>query len=220
MRKTILSFMISFMLLTGLAYLIFHLIISIYPIYDFSYLETEPSNEVKFNNYSDYTSFLKSQENLPANFVTAEMLKCFGTFEQFYCEDEATIGGYDGYSYVLKVEGYSSISIFIHHKSVEHSLKPIDKSAISTENMAKINSKEGSVIVCDEGIEYRYLYGSLDAIVWTIGDVQIKLRTSTGGVTYFDFPKDHILGKALSKDPKDQLSVYNQLTAMFNSTSE
>lgn len=220
MRKTILSFMISFMLLTGLAYLIFHLIISIYPIYDFSYLKTEPSNEVKFNNYSDYTSFLKSQENLPANFVTAEMLKCFGSFEQFYCEDASTIGGYDGYSYVIKPKDCSSISIFIHHKTLEHSLTPISKSAIITDNMTKIGSKNGSVIICDEGIEYRYLYGSLDAIVWTIGDVQIKLRTSTGGVIYHDFPEDHILGKALSKDSEDQLAVYNQLKAMIEGTNK
>lgn len=169
---------------------------------------TEPDDPclnigVHIYDIEEYNSFIETESKLPDNFVTADMLKEFGTFKGFVCNSETDFSVY-GYWLVLE-NGYEN-TLLISHTNVQ---SPSTNTKISMDktdsNMLTLSTKEtGNITV--NGIEYHYIKGELLTITWQENNIRFEMQVQQLS-DYPKLPSSSIMGKLISVTPEDQKSA-------------
>lgn len=182
-----------------------------------NYLMGDPMT-YSFSDINAYDEFLRSEQGLPKNFVTAHQLSQIGSFTQF---SYAPMDDFLAYHYYYHLEEDFYVSVHITHETAFHftrytpistfiSYPPISIFKLGS-SMLNLTTEDSGYILSN-GLEYHYSRGKLSSIEWRANGVwfSLDIRTRSGEIPSSVSP-DTIIGKLLSKSPLLQHQALRQL---------
>lgn len=166
----------------------------------------EPANFVCFADYSEYQEFVQTEDALPDNFISADMITSLGTFSLFSCQTGADILAY---AYKLTLGNGENIWVRVLHGgpyrlSTDIVISP-DK--IGTD-MFTLTSAETGYIQRD-CVRYVYLNGKLIAIHWWAenNDVEFRVSIPSDWLKNTPLPADHLLTRLITAPESVQVAA-------------
>ena len=166
---------------------------------------------VEIFDINEYNTFVETETKLPDNFVTADMLKDFGSFKGFVCNSGPN---FIYYSYLLVGENDYHISLHVAHSDVVYQYT---RSQLNVDKLGKnmtILPTEDTGFISINNIEYHYINGHLVSVRWQDGNVRYDMHTSNID-DYPPFSSSSIVGKLLStssEDQKNALKYFSEIT--------
>lgn len=132
---------------------------------DETFYEDVFPNNLYFTDVESYNDYL-AETNLPKNFVTAEALKCIGSFYGFLGQSDFHNYDYSEYYYILTDANQKNIGFYIDHTQDE----PLTSTNILTitdgmKDMRFLDTDQSGIIVRN-GVTYQYRQGWLISIKW------------------------------------------------------
>lgn len=165
------------------------------------------------NSLDELNTYLQSQDHVPKNFVTPDLLADFGTFNYYF---SSYPNDFSYYFYVFTLSSNMQVRIIFNHNTASNRTEfaTFDESCIGT-SMARITRRENGNLVSNR-VVYNYYSGELGTINWFSNGISIKLNiigdrnaTFTNLVNYL--PSDHVLIKMLSKSPEIRQEAFDML---------
>ena len=163
--------------------------------------------EIAIYDEAEYNAFIETSKILPPNFITADMLEDFGSFDGFIWVPEAD----NSYYYSVLLENGHSMTIIITYNLEIKTKNYLNISQVG-KTMREINSTENGTVVSN-GMEYNYVPDGLISVSWMVNGVEIKLCWNYRLENAPPLSEDHILNKIFSKSSDDQIAALNQLKA-------
>ena len=151
-----------------------------------------------FSTYDldSYNEFIKTEPSIPTNYISANDVKSFGTFECFrYGLDDQE--GTPQYVYYFEFQNGIDISLYIsHHGGGTSWDTPISNLKLGS-SMLELKTEDSGFILSN-GLEYHYSCGKLSSINWRANGVDFHLTVHISEETPI-VDTNTTLGKLLSK---------------------
>ena len=148
----------------------------------------------------EYAEFIKTEEDLPDDFVSMDQLRGFGRFCSFVCNGPT----YSTYGYSLKDLKGEHITICIEHGSwIDYDWDTfLDLSEAGTNMRSLTEVKDGYIY--RDGVLYEYNMGRLYSMQWLVNDTVYDISFASNGTDrYENIPEDSVLYRLLSVSEAD-----------------
>ena len=143
----------------------------------------------------EYAEFIKTEEELPDNFVSMDHFRGFGRFDYFVCNGPT----YSTYAYSLKDLKGEHITIWIEHGSrIDYDKDAFLDISEAGANMRSLATATEGYIYRD-GVLYKYNMGRLFSMQWLVNDTVYHISFASNGTDrYENIPEDSVLYRLLS----------------------
>ena len=166
---------------------------------------------IDIDDINEYQNYIEAEKNLPEDFVTAEKLSIFGSFEDFQIAPHELFV----YAYDFLTENDNHIDLYITHVLSDNPPRTYDQLPVSAagSSMLTLAEKERGAIIRN-GVEYRYNMGQLTSVRWTVDDIQFRIEVDPSWSDYSTLPTDSLLYRMLSVSETEFASALTEMNAI------
>ena len=168
----------------------------------------------------EYNDFVATEQNLPDNFVTLDMLDGFGSFDGFICHN--FYPDFSSYAYFFDDENGEGFTFWISTdpKSEQKNMKTLSISKAETTMQNLVTEDSG--IILRNGVCYKYDRGKLTSIEWEINGISFDVNLeydsifSADGKEYPALPEDSMFKRLVSTSEAEFTAALNELSAIVS----
>ncbi len=158
---------------------------------------------IRLSTLEDYNNFVDNPSILPNSFVTMDMLKVIGTFQELLIYNRSDLSRY---CYSICLDDGHIIDFKVNEKPLENK-NPIFKFSLG-EDMTKLKTDASGTYISG-GITYHYNRGNLFCIDWKCHGIIYRISPSRGPFSLSD--ENTFMDLLLSKSPDKQSDAMDML---------